>query len=332
MSGRKRRLRALEPSTSKMNYATVRHLVEEAFSADLLNLWKDYVLAHPRCTNMWGREQIGSFERRMVTLAIYKDFSGLGYQKILKSIELGFKLESKCYLHNTKIVREILAEWGAKQINIDGVQSWNEHAKYFPKKVGLRAVNLIIDSTDFRLSGKASISRKDPKWSYKLNAPGQRFQVICNARGRVQRLWGGYSPKVYDGEWVDIMKEELVHHFSGAHIIADTHYEMANRIFKKIGKEKQIVFYTPIAKPRGRKPKTMTTPTNDQSRGLRVLTTQQQEWNKRVSHVRARIESPFGLIKMKWKGLGSTFFEDEDQQNFLVFLAVGTHNYMIERI
>jgi hypothetical protein len=76
----------------------------------------------------------------------------------------------------------------------------------------------------------------------------------------------------------------------------------------------------------------MTTPINDQSRGLRVLTTQQQEWNKRVSHVRACIESPFGLIKMKWKGLGSTFFENEDQQNFLVFLVVGTHNYMIKRI
>jgi hypothetical protein len=41
---------------------------------------------------------------------------------------------------------------------------------------------------------------------------------------------------------MDIMKEELVHHFSGAHIIADTHYEMANQIFKKIKKEKQIVF------------------------------------------------------------------------------------------
>jgi hypothetical protein len=124
----------------------------------------------------------------MVTLAIYKDFSDLGYQKILKSIELRFKLESKCYLHNTKIICKILAEWGAKQINIDGIQSWNEHAKYFPKKVGLRTVNLIIDSTNFCLFGKALIFWKDPKWNYKLNVPGQRFQVICNARGRVQWL------------------------------------------------------------------------------------------------------------------------------------------------
>jgi hypothetical protein len=110
MFERKRKLCVLEPSTSKINYATIRHLVEEAFSVDLLNLWKDYILAHPRCTNMWGHEQIGSFECRIVTLAIYKDFSDLKYQKILKSIELGFKLESKCYLHNIKIVREILAE------------------------------------------------------------------------------------------------------------------------------------------------------------------------------------------------------------------------------
>jgi ribosome biogenesis SPOUT family RNA methylase Rps3 len=46
MFGRKRRFYALELSTSKMNYVTVRHLVEEAFSADLLNLWKDYVFAY----------------------------------------------------------------------------------------------------------------------------------------------------------------------------------------------------------------------------------------------------------------------------------------------
>jgi hypothetical protein len=60
-------------------------------------------------------------------------------------------------------------------------------------------MNLIMDSTDFQLSGRASALKKDSSWSYKLNGPKQRFQVLVNAKGKFQGLWGGYSPKIYDG-------------------------------------------------------------------------------------------------------------------------------------
>ena len=323
-------LRNREEEAERMNYAAVRLYVENAVGRDLLNEWKEFVIADPRAKKLWGQEQVSSFNRRMVTLAIYKDLTGDGYQKILNQIELGFKMTAKCYLRNTKLIRKILAAWGEQQIVNEGAAKWDQHKKLFPKKRNLGSVNLIMDSTDFKLSGKASMSRKDPRWSYKLNAPGQRFQVVCDARGKVQRLWGGYSPKVYDGDWVDVMKEELAATLKGGHIVADTHYETANATLKKIGKQKHVVFYTPYAKPRGRKPKTTDGVSQDQSRGLRVLTTEQKEWNKRIQHIRARVESPFGLIKNKWKGLGGTFYEDEDQQNYLVLLAIGAHNYKIE--
>jgi hypothetical protein len=109
-------------------------------------------------------------------------------------------MTTKCYLWNTKLIRKILAAWGEQQIVNEGAAKWDQQKKLFPKKQNLGSVNLIMDSTDFKLSGKASISRKDPRWSYKLNTPGQRFQVVCDARGKVQQLWGGYSPKVYDGD------------------------------------------------------------------------------------------------------------------------------------
>ena len=183
-----------------MNYAAVRLYVENTVGRDLLNEWKEFVIADPRAKKLWGQEQVSSFNRRMVTLAIYKDLTGDGYQKILNQIELGFKMTAKCYLRNTKLIRKILAAWGEQQIVNEGAAKWDQHKKLFPKKRNLGSVNLIMDSTDFKLSGKASMSRKDPRWSYKLNAPGQRFQVVCDARGKVQRLWGGYSPKVYDGD------------------------------------------------------------------------------------------------------------------------------------
>ena len=51
------------------------------------------------------------------------------------------------------------------------------------------------------------------------------------------------------------MKEDFSKQLEGGHIIADTHYETANRTFHSIGAENKVVFYTPIAKPRGRKRK-----------------------------------------------------------------------------
>jgi hypothetical protein len=39
------------------------------------------------------------------------------------------------------------------------------------------------------------------------------------------------------------------------HIIADIHYELGNKLMKRFGHEKEVVFYTSIAKPHGRKKK-----------------------------------------------------------------------------
>jgi hypothetical protein len=33
--------------------------------------------------------------------------------------------------------------------------------------------------------------------------------VLRNGKGKILKLWGGYSPKVYDGTWLEIIKQEL---------------------------------------------------------------------------------------------------------------------------
>jgi hypothetical protein len=319
-----------EVAARLMDYSAVRHYVESKLSEGLLNEWKEFILEDERSQRMWSKEQPKGFERRMITLAIYKDLSGLGYQKILNSINIGFKLQAKSFSHNTKLIRKILVKWAKKQIENEGEKSWNKHKHLFPKKKKLNKVNLLMDSSDFRLSGKSSISRKDSKWSYKLNAPGQRFQLLCDARGKVQRLWGGYSPKIYDGNWLEIMVDDLGNQFKGAQIIADTHYELGNKIMKRFGHEKKVGFFTPIAESRGRKKKVPVELEGDLSYQAVSLTKEQKTWNNAIKHVRARVESPFGLIKTKWNGLKLPFFENEEQQTFLVFIAVATHNYQIE--
>jgi len=59
-----------------------------------------------------------------------------------------------------------------------------------------------MDSSDFKMKGKRSTSTKDPFWSYKENGPARRFMMVTDGRGSVKRIWGPYSPKTYDGDFL----------------------------------------------------------------------------------------------------------------------------------
>jgi hypothetical protein len=71
------------------------------------------------------------------------------------------------------------------------------------------------------------------------------------------------------------MANKFAKQFRGAHIIADTHYETANKTMKTLGFNEHVRFYTSVAKPHGRLKKIPGLRT-DESRGLRVLTKEQQ--------------------------------------------------------
>jgi hypothetical protein len=58
-----------------------------------------------------------------------------------------------------------------------------------------------MDSSDFPMQRRGKTSRKDPDWSYKLNRPGRRYMFLRDEKGKIRKIWGGYSPKVYDGEF-----------------------------------------------------------------------------------------------------------------------------------
>jgi DDE superfamily endonuclease len=301
-------------------YGVMKHDVEEELPG-MMDIWLDYLSSTDLPSKFWGLYQPEGFVSHSLTMALYKDLTGKGYQKILDTVDLGFKITNKSFQHNTQLIRVALYRWACVEIKSGSERDWNAKKHLLPKKKGLEDVNLILDSTDFRLIGKSSISKKDPSWSYKLNAPGQRYQCLMDAELKCVGLWGGYSPKTYDGEWVDYMKNDLKHDYPGARIIADTHYETANTAMASVDAEEVVQFFTPFSKPRGPKGKK-----RDPSQGLKVLTQKQKTWNNSISHIRGRIESPFGLIKQKWKGL-DLFYEGEEQQNYLVSLAVATLSF-----
>jgi hypothetical protein len=319
----------------QMTYGGMKTLVVGALPEGMLQEWNLYLelpLNTRSIERMWGGEQPPGFLSHMVTMWAYKDLTGWGYKKILERVDVGFKITHKSFGHNAQIIRRLLFAWSKGWIVLQSSVEWDMVAINFPSRKGLKKVNLCLDSSDFRRAGKSSMSKKDAGYSFKLDAPGQRYQLLVNAHGLAVGLWGGYSPKVYDGDWIKVMREFIGQNFKGAHIIADTHYETANRTMKEDGIDGLVKFYTPFSKPRGpkktkkRKKADQGSFLDDPSEGMKVLTAEQEQWNRNVAHVRSRVESPFGLIKQKWKGL-DLFYGDEAQQNYLLFIAVASRNF-----
>jgi hypothetical protein len=183
-----------------MSYANVKFVVEQTLPKGLLDMWKTYFFSQPEMSKMWGSEQVTGFERKMITLCVYKDLVGIGYDKLLATCDVGFKINTKSLQHNHKLIRQLFRTWANTYIKNEKVEVWNDIANFLPKKKGLETVNLIMDSTDFRLFGRTSVLKKDSSWSYKLNGPRQRFQALVDAKKKFQGLWRGYSPKIYDGD------------------------------------------------------------------------------------------------------------------------------------
>jgi hypothetical protein len=62
---------------------------------------------------------------------------------------------------------------------------------------------------------------------------------------------------------VEVIANELGNLLPGAHIIANTHYELNNKLMKRFRHKKQVVFYIPVTKPyRQKKKATQELPNN----------------------------------------------------------------------
>ena len=149
---------------------------------------------------------------------------------------------------------------------------------------------LWLDSSDFHLNGKASTSKKKNSWSYKTNSPACRFTFLSDARGKLRKVWGGYSPKAYDGFLVEVNKEWFESALAGATVAADNHFEWGTKNLK------EVTFKTTISKPKERRKK-------DPTGGFipKTLTKEQDAYNKQLSAICSRVENPFTRSRGKLK-------------------------------
>ncbi len=201
-----------------------------------------------------------------------------------------------------------------EQAQTGAYSDWERAKKNITFRKSVKRLQPFMDSTDIAISGKRTTSRKDPSWSYKVNGPAQRFMIICDAKTRVRYLKGGYTPKLFDGHFLKLEKEDLEEKFKNAVIGADQHFEYGAKNFRN------IEFIIPVKAPSKNKSKKNETTEN-------ILCKKDTTHNQRLAAPRACVESLFGAIKTKFGSLSAPWKEDLEQQDHLVKFAIGLHNY-----
>ena len=79
-------------------------------------------------------------------------------------------------------------------------------------------VSLILTASAKVKRGK--YSKKDVD-CYKLNNKGRKYLVFRSGDGKIVKIWGGYSPKLYDGHFIELFKDEIEKLTGGMDIIGD---------------------------------------------------------------------------------------------------------------
>ena len=91
-------------SSEKLTFHAVKMLVEEHLSLPLVQEWVDEISNHKLWEKAWGQDQPETFAECVITLALWKNLSSLGYQKLLKLMNSGFLINPKSLEHNMRIV------------------------------------------------------------------------------------------------------------------------------------------------------------------------------------------------------------------------------------
>lgn len=266
--------------------------------------------------SLWGEQKPRNFLEINLVLTIYKDLTGMGYNNIINNISLNFNLNHKSFQHNAKSLRVVLAKWGKSTIQLGMIQDWKAAVRDVDLDPLLTNACLWMDSSDFPKQRRGKTSRKDPDWSYKLNRPGRRYMFLRDGKGTIRKIWGGYSPKVYDGDFVELFAEWFEENLANAGVIADQHFEWGKKHLKKVH------FFTPIKRP----------PTGKRKRKDKIvkLTHAEEAYNKAIRNARARMENVFGIIKGMFHSLQQPWAEEDEQLDYLVKFAVGVYNSKIK--
>jgi hypothetical protein len=260
---------------------------------------------------LWGEDRPRLFQQTCVLICMYQDLFGLSLRGLRRAIKSWWPHDRKTLTHNHSRIRKVLGKWGKKKVVLGTAPDWNQAVRNWEMPKGLNGVNLWLDSVDFQQVGKTTEEKTSDRWSFKLNAPGQRYLVLFDGKGKVRQWWGGYTPKLFDGHALQLEKRWLKRNLQGGRVIADQHFAWGTKLSKKVR------FHIKFKKHRipGKK--------GQMKLGL---TKKETVYNRGVNQVRARVESWFGKMGKKVAQLGNIWYGSDEEQDSLVSFAIGVLN------
>eukprot|EP01133_Synstelium_polycarpum_P020418 gene20418-24500_t len=308
---------------SSLGYKRLRAKVVSCVGEDVIRAVESHADRNLDTKYLYGdKKGDARFSRYVSLLAIYKDVRGYGYDSLRKRISKSFHMSKESILHNVKAGRRSNYRWAKNHLKVPSVKTLNKDSKViYLEQVptadnhGRTKVNLWMDSTDVRMVGRRSMSKKHPNWSFKGNSPGRRFMMVTGGRGIIHKVWGPYSPKTYDGDFLKLRDDELSVVLRGCTVAADCHFEY--------GRTKDAIPGVTFLVPYPKKTKGKREVDGDHSAGL---DDRHANYNRIVRSVRARVESPFGLMKRRFAALNGPFGEEEIQLKYLVNFASVVEN------
>jgi len=281
----------------------------------LKTILKGVVLSPDR---LWAAERPRNFVPAMVMITLYKDMTGTSYSTLRKDVAGWAHFSNEAIQHNVKRCRMALRVW-AKSVLLPQTSLRLERlARLSNRPAGLDRVVLWIDSTDFKTKGKRTVHKDKSKWSHKLHGPGRRWVTVSNVKGQTQWVSDCFLPTVYDGDITISSSSVLDSLFPGLHMIGDNHFRKAAPFLKS------VVLHTNITKA-GR-------PRMVNGKKVPVLlSAEEEEWNKKVSLVRGKIEAPYAWVKRVFLCLDKPFYENEKQHDCVVLTALACHRLVLEK-
>lgn len=300
----------------KSAYSKIKVNVISRFTQPVISSMLSYLHNNP--PSLWGEFQPRNYVEMNLILTLYKDRTGKSYREVITESDLRtkeFKLNHKTLAHNSQQIREVLSTWGETTCHLGDPQTWKaamRNMKKLPAKLKDVEHLLYMDSFDVRLQKKSGRSRKSRHWSGKLKYPGRRFMTIRNAKGRIIKAWGGYSPKIMDANFLELKKKWINKRLQRADILADQHFKIGRKMFKK------VKFYTKVT--------TSTEEEESSNDAVTGLTKTEISFNDALAQVRGRVEHPYAQIKGYFDAFLRPWAEPIEQLDYLIWIAIGIYN------
>jgi hypothetical protein len=265
--------------------------------------------------DIWAAERPRNEAAAVLLQALYKDIHGISYADLKKKVSHWFIQSNTSIQHNVKKARKKMFGWANTILKPSHFQVRKRAASKASRPPPCQHVTLWVDSTDFPITGRKTVRKKDPRWSQKLKRPARRWMVVTDAKTRTQFIAGPHQPTEYDGDILQYHAKTIDETFGGETMIGDTHYGTGVKCLKKV---RMIAPKSAAGRPK----------IVDKKKVKRQLSEEDTKINDTISGVRARCENPFGWVEQCFEALSVPFAEDEMQHNFLVHVAFACHRLM----